>query len=96
MHKKRLHETGSFTSDPSSPTTDPAASRLSEAADVIELVSPMVQAVAGVIPVAGAPLQAVVGGLLSIIQMIDVGSLDLSYDIPSDCISDSQAKQSRS
>jgi hypothetical protein len=81
MHKKRPHKAGSSTSYPSPPTTGPPDSRLSEAADVIELVSPMVQAVAGVIPAAGAPLQAVVGGLLSIIQMIDVGSLDLSYGI---------------
>ena len=88
MHKKRLHETGSFTPHPSPPTTDPPNSRLSEAADVIELISPMVQAVAGAIPVAGPPLQAVVGGLFSIIQMIGVGSLDLSYGILSDCILD--------
>jgi hypothetical protein len=92
VHKKRPHETGSFLSHPSPATTGPPDSRLSEAANVIELVSPMVQAVAGVIPVAGAPLQAVVGGLLSIIQMIDVGSLDLSYGVLSNCIPDNQAK----
>src|SRR5947208_8879520 len=96
MHKKRLHETGSFTSHPGPPTTDPPNSRLSEAADVIQLVSPMVQAVAGVIPVAGTPLKAAVDGLLYIIQMIDVGSLDLFHGIPSDCIPDNQAKQGRS
>ena len=97
LHKKRLHETGSSTSShPSPPIADPPDSRLSEAADIIQLVSPMVQAVAGVIPVAGAPLQAVVGGLLSIIQVIDVGPPDLFRGIPSDCIPDNQAKQGRS
>ena len=96
MHKERLHETGNFTSHPNPPTTDPSNSRLSEAADVIELVSPMVLAVAGVIPVAGAPLQAAVGGLLSIIRMIDVGPLDMFRGILSDCIPDNQAKQGRS
>ena len=94
-HKKRPHDIGSSTSHTSPPTIGPPDSRLSEAADIIQLVSPMVQAVAGVIPVAGAPLQAVVGGLLSIIQVIDVGPLDLFRGIPSDCIPDNQAKQGR-
>ena len=58
---------------PSPPTTDSPESQLfSEVVDVIQLVSPMVQAVAGVIPVAGTPLKAAVDGLLYIIQMIDV------------------------
>jgi len=97
MHKKRLHETGSSTSYPSPPTTDsPADSRLSEAGDVIQLVSPIVQAVAGVIPVAGTPLKAAVDGLLYIIQIIDVGPLALFRGIPSDCIPDNQAKQGSS
>ena len=99
VRKKRLNETGSSTSShPSPPTTvtDPPDPRPSEAADIIQLVSPMVQAVAGVIPVAGAPLKAAVDGLLYIIQMIDVGPLDLFRCIPSDCIPDNQAKQGRS
>ena len=87
-HKKRPHPTGSSTSYPSPPTTGPPDSRLSEAADIVELVSPMVQAVAGVIPVAGAPLKAAVDGLLYIIQMIDVGPLDLFRGIPPDYIPD--------
>ena len=96
MRKKRPYETGSITSDSSPPTTDPPDSRLPEAADVIQLVSPMVQAVAGSIPVAGTPLQAAVCGFLYIIQIIDVGPLALFRGIPSDCISDNQAKQGRS
>ena len=96
MRKKPPHETGSVTSEPSPPATDPPDSRLSEAVDVIQLVSPMVQAVAGVIPVAGTPLQAAVGGLLYIIQIVDVGPLALFRCIPSDRISDNQAKQGRS
>jgi hypothetical protein len=55
----------------------------------------MVQAVAGVIPVAGAPLKAAVDGLLYIIQMIDVGPLDLFRGIPPDYIPDHQAKQGK-
>ena len=78
IRKKRplACETGSSTSHrthPSPPTTDSPESRLlSEAGDVIQLVSPMVQAIAGAIPVAGTPLKAAVDGLLYIIQMIDV------------------------
>ena len=73
IRKKRPCETGRSTSHPSPPTTDSPESRLlSEAGDVIQLVSPMVQAVAGAIPVAGTPLKAAVDGLLYIIQMIDV------------------------
>jgi hypothetical protein len=74
IRKERPRESGGATSHPSPPTTDPPESSrlLSEAAEVIQLVSPMVQAVAGVIPVAGTPLKAAVDGLLYIIQMIDV------------------------
>lgn len=96
MHKKRLHETGpgSFTSY--SPTTELPDSRLSEAGDVFQLISPMLQAVAGVIPVAGTPLKAAVDSLLYIIQIIDVGRLAPFRSIPSDFIPDNQAKQGRS
>jgi len=73
IRKKRR---GSPSSHPSPPTTDPPESRLlSEAGDVIELVSPMVQAVAGAIPVAGTPLKAAIDGLLYIIQIVDVRPL---------------------
>ena len=76
IRKKRPRETGGSSSRPSPPTTDPPQSRLlSEASDVVQLVSPMVQAVAGAIPVAGTPLKATVDGLLYIIQIIDVGYL---------------------
>ena len=77
IRKKRpAREAGGSTSHPNPPppTTDSPESRvLSEASDVIQLVSPMVQAVAGAIPIAGTPLKAAVDGLLYIIQMIDVG-----------------------
>jgi hypothetical protein len=53
----------------------------SEAVDIIELVSPVVQAVAGTIPVAGIPLKAAVDGLLYVVQIIDVGHLFYSWDI---------------
>ena len=47
-------------------------STLRIASDVAQTVLPGVVAVAGVIPVAGSPLQAAIGGLLSILQGIDV------------------------
>jgi len=68
IRKKRPRETGGSTSHPSPPITGSPESRLlSEAGDVIQLVSPMVQAVAGAIPVAGTPLKAAVDCLLYII-----------------------------
>jgi len=71
-HKKHSRETGGSISHPSPPTIDsPEARLLSEADDVIELVSPMVQAVAGAIPVAGTLLKAAVDGLLHTIRIID-------------------------
>ena len=89
IRKKRPCETGGTSSHPSPPTTDSPESRLlSEAGDVIELVSPMVQAVAGVIPVAGTSLKAAIDGLLYIVQIIDVGPLSLFGGILSDCILD--------
>jgi len=48
----------------------------------------MVQAVAGVIPVAGTSLKAAIDGLLYIVQIIDVGPLSLFGGFPSDCILD--------
>ena len=88
IRKKRLCETAGSTSHPSPPTTDPPDSRLSGAADAIQLVFPMVQAVAGAIPVAGTPLKAAVDGLLYIIQIVEVRPLALFRGIPSDCIPD--------
>ena len=76
IRKKRPCETEGSSPHPSPRTADSPESRLlSEVGDVIQLVSPMVQAVAGTIPVAGSPLKAAVDGLLYIIQMIDVGHL---------------------
>lgn len=42
-----------------------------EASDIAQLVFPLVQAVAGPIPLVGAPIQAAIGGLLTILQVID-------------------------
>ena len=78
IRRKRPQETRTSTSHSSPPTTDSpknTKSRLSEAGDIIQLVSPMVQAAAGAVPVAGPPLKAAVDGLLYIIQTIDVGRL---------------------
>lgn len=98
IRKKRPRETGGSTSHPTLPTTDPPDPRLlSEAGDVIQLVSPMVQAVAGAVPVAGTPLRAAVDGLLYIIQMIDVSYYLFWINvISSDRITDHQAQQGRS
>jgi len=73
IRKKRPCETEGSSYRPSPPTGDdsPESRLLSEVGDVIELVSPIVQAVAGAIPVAGTPLKAAVDGLLYIIQMVD-------------------------
>jgi len=97
IRRKRPCATGGSTSHPNPPTTESPESRLlSEAADVIQLISPMVQAVAGVIPVAGAPLKTAVDGLLYIIQMIDVGHLSCINGVSSDRVTDNQAQQGRS
>ena len=73
--KRRLRETGGSISHPG-PTTDSDESRLlSEAGNFIEFVSPMVQAAAEMIPIAGTPLKAAVDGLLYVIRMINVGYL---------------------
>jgi len=72
IRKERSCETGGSTPHPGPPTTDSPESRLlADATDVIQLVSPMVQAVAGVIPVAGTSLKAAIDGLLYIVQIID-------------------------
>jgi hypothetical protein len=81
IRRKRQQQTGTSTSQPRSSTADTPAnlssttSRPSEVTDVIQLVAPIVQASAGVIPMAGSPLKAVIGGLLQIIQITDVGRL---------------------
>ena len=77
IRKKHPCETEGSSPHPSPPTgaDSPESRLLSEVGDVIQLVSPMVQAVAGTIPVAGTPLKAAVDGFLYIIQMIDVGHL---------------------
>ncbi|OAX35982.1 hypothetical protein K503DRAFT_335541 [Rhizopogon vinicolor AM-OR11-026] len=41
------------------------------ASDMIQLVLPVVQGAAGSIPLAGAPIQATIGGLMTILQAID-------------------------
>ncbi|KAG1729480.1 uncharacterized protein EDB91DRAFT_809636 [Suillus paluster] len=42
-----------------------------EASDMAQLALPLVQAVAGAIPLVGAPMQAAIGGLLTSLQAID-------------------------
>jgi hypothetical protein len=39
---------------------------------MVQLASPVIQATTGAIPVAGAPIHAAIGGLLVILQTIDV------------------------
>jgi hypothetical protein len=78
VRSKYPQETGRSASQLNSPTAEDVSStrpRPSEVVDLIQLVSPLVQAAAEVIPVAGSPLKAAIGGLLQIIQIIDVGCL---------------------
>ncbi|KAG2343467.1 hypothetical protein BDR05DRAFT_1000081 [Suillus weaverae] len=42
-----------------------------EASDIAQVALPLVQAFTGVIPLVGAPIHAVIGGLLGILQVID-------------------------
>lgn len=49
----------------------PIVSIAREASDMAQLALPMVQAVASVIPLVGAPMQAAIGGLLTSLQAID-------------------------
>jgi hypothetical protein len=67
----------------------PISFRPSELIDGIQLVAPIVQAAAEVIPVAGSPLKAGIGGLLQIIQITDVGHL---YDFTTCLLITSQTK----
>ncbi|KAG1732766.1 hypothetical protein EDB19DRAFT_1911926 [Suillus lakei] len=43
-----------------------------EASDMIQLTLPFVQALTGVIPIVGGPMKAAIGGLLAILQTIDI------------------------
>jgi hypothetical protein len=43
-----------------------------QASDMAQVCLPVVRAVAGTIPIAGAPIQAAIGGFLAILQTIDV------------------------
>jgi hypothetical protein len=44
-----------------------------QGSDIAQVYLPVVRAIAGAIPIAGAPVQAAIGGLLAILQIIDVG-----------------------
>jgi hypothetical protein len=73
IRSKRKQQTGTSTSQSRSSTADIPGNLLSELIDGIQLVAPVVQTVAGAIPVAGSPLSAAIGALLQIIQITDVG-----------------------
>jgi predicted component of type VI protein secretion system len=47
----------------------------SEAFDIAQVSLPVVQAAAEAIPIAGAPMKAAIGGLLAVLQAIDVSLL---------------------
>ncbi|KAG1756100.1 hypothetical protein EDB19DRAFT_452031 [Suillus lakei] len=55
----------------SSPRYSGGVSLAREASDMAQLALPLVQNVAGIIPLVGAPMQAAIGGLLSGLQAID-------------------------
>ncbi|KAG1830468.1 hypothetical protein EV424DRAFT_1376791 [Suillus variegatus] len=48
------------------------ASPAREASDIAQVALPLVQAFTGVIPLVGAPMNAAIGGLLGILQVINV------------------------
>lgn len=48
-----------------------ASSPAREASDIAQVALPLVQAFTGVVPVVGAPINAAIGGLLQILQVID-------------------------
>jgi hypothetical protein len=56
----------------SSATSSPGDSSARKASDMAQTFLPLVQGVAGAIPLAGPPMQAAISGLLSILQVIDV------------------------
>jgi hypothetical protein len=56
----------------SSATSSPGDSSARKASDMAQTFLPVVQGVAGVIPLVGRPMQAAISGLLSILQVIDV------------------------
>jgi len=55
----------------SSATSSPGDSSARKASDMAQTFLPLVQGVAGVIPLVGRPMQAAISGLLSILQVID-------------------------
>jgi hypothetical protein len=50
------------------------ASPAHEVSDIAQVALPLVQAFTGVIPLVGAPMSAATGGLLQILQVIDVSA----------------------
>jgi hypothetical protein len=58
----------------SSATSSRVDSSAHKASDMAQTFLPVVQVVAGAIPLAGPPIQATISGLLSILQAIDVSA----------------------
>ncbi|KAG2046138.1 hypothetical protein BDR06DRAFT_1014988 [Suillus hirtellus] len=63
-----------FPGSPSTPYPWGAASPAHEASDIAQVALPLVQAFTGVVPLAGAPMHAAIGGLLGILQVIDTSN----------------------
>ncbi|KIN97438.1 hypothetical protein M404DRAFT_894467 [Pisolithus tinctorius Marx 270] len=57
---------------PSSSKTSYVTSCAHDVSDIVQIAAPVVQAAAEAILVAGAPMKAAIGGLLAILQVIDV------------------------
>jgi hypothetical protein len=54
-----------------------------QGSDIAQVYLPVVRAVAGAIPIAGAPIQAAIAGLLAILQTIDVRKRFIDRRFPS-------------
>jgi hypothetical protein len=53
------------------------------ASDMAQVYLPVVREIAGAIPIAGAPLRVAIGGLLAIVQTIDVRESFVDWRFPS-------------
>jgi hypothetical protein len=54
-----------------------------QASDIAQVYLPVAQAIAGAVPIAGAPIQAAIGGLLAILRTIDVRKNFVNWRFPS-------------
>lgn len=82
--------------DISSATASHGDSFARTTSDVAQTFLPVIQAIASAIPIAGPPMQAAIGGLLSILQIIDVRVyFIIRISLDSNVVTETQSKSSR-